>query len=195
MKLMFGGTNKMFSFFSSKLFLPDDYQKNVYQIDLPSWTDRGIQAVFVDLDNTLIPYDQTEPTEDIKKWFAQLASLQLKVVLISNNRKKRAQDFAQKIGVSVVSNAKKPSKFGFKKALKKAGYPKAEAVLVIGDQLMTDVLGANRMGFHVVVVDAINRTNEKWFTRLNRIMEKRVLRQIQRRNPRLFEQLHLNEKR
>jgi predicted HAD superfamily phosphohydrolase YqeG len=51
------------------------------------------------------------------------------------------------------------------------------------------------MGFHVVVVDAINRTNEKWFTRLNRIMEKRVLRQIQRRNPRLFEQLHLNEKR
>ncbi|MFA5289486.1 MAG: hypothetical protein WC351_00410, partial [Candidatus Izemoplasmatales bacterium] len=63
----------MFSFFSSKLFLPDDYQKNVYQIDLPSWTARGIQAVFVDLDNTLIPYDQTEPTEDIKKWFAQLA--------------------------------------------------------------------------------------------------------------------------
>jgi predicted HAD superfamily phosphohydrolase YqeG len=89
----------------------------------------------------------------------------------------------------------KPLKIGFKKALSILSITDKSKVLVIGDQVMTDVLGSKRMGLKVHLVDAIKRNNEKWFTRLNRRFENRMLNQIKKKNGEAYTRLNLKEKR
>jgi len=66
---------------------------------------------------------------------------------------------------------------------------------LIGDQFMTDVLGGKRRGYRVIVVDAILRKTEKWFTRINRKLEERVLKMLAHVDSEWFHRLKLEEKR
>lgn len=182
-------------FFKNKCFYPDDYQKTVYDIDFQKWKNNGIQLVMIDLDNTLISYDESEPNEKIRQLFSEIRALGLDIVIISNNHYPRVKHFADLLASPFVNSAKKPLKYGFRRALQMFPETIDAEVLVIGDQFMTDVLGAKRMGFFVVVVDAIKRKAEKWFTRINRRMEKRVLQRMKKFNNPFYQQLHLDEKR
>lgn len=94
-----------------------------------------------------------------------------------------------------VYSAQKPFKSGFRRALKKVGHPDPKTVCLIGDQFMTDVLGGKRMGFYVIVVDAIKRKSEKWYTKYNRHLEKKILQRLKRTDKEFYDRLNLQEKR
>ena len=181
--------------FKSKAFYPYDYQKTVFDVDYQALRDKGIKLLMIDLDNTLIPYDESLPNERTKELFLCLKGLGFAVVIISNNHKQRVQTFANDLSVKFVASAKKPLRFGFRRA--QALFPdiREDEVAVIGDQFMTDVLGGNRCHYLVIVVDAIKRQVEKWYTRINRKLEKRVLSRIKKVDFPFYQRLKLDEKR
>ncbi|XMB72678.1 YqeG family HAD IIIA-type phosphatase [Mycoplasmatota bacterium WC30] len=182
-------------FFNKKHFYPNDYKKTVYDVDFQELWNSNIRIIMLDLDNTLIPYDETKPTSKIYKLFDKIRSIGFKVYIISNNQKDRVKSFAKKVKASYVYSARKPFRLGFKRALKYADYPEHETVCLIGDQFMTDVLGGRRMNFFVIVVDTIKRKGEKWFTKISKYFERRILRRLERTDSEFYFKLKLNEKR
>lgn len=182
-------------FIKTKYFMPNDYKKTIFDIDFPSLKSQGIEGLLIDVDNTLIPYDEVVPSQDLIDLFDQIKALGFKIMIISNNHVPRIRQFSEYIQCPFIAQAKKPLKIGFIKAMKSIGISDKKKICVIGDQLMTDVLGANRTGIQSILVDAIQRNNEKWFTRLNRRIEKRMLRRIAKKYPEFYQQLRLVEKR
>jgi len=182
-------------FLKRKYFYPNQYVKTIFDIDFARLKDQGIQYLLVDLDNTLIPYDETIANERIKNLFESLNNHGFKVLIISNNKEERVKIFSEDLDVQYIYSAKKPLKTGFKKAMRILGYPSHSEVALIGDQFMTDVYGGNRMGFYTIVVDAIKRKSEKWYTKFNRRLEQRVLKRLKRTDPSYYQKLKLEEKR
>lgn len=181
--------------FKNECFYPDDYKKTVYDVDFSALLAKGIKLILIDLDNTLIPYDESEPNEKIYNLFKHIEMLGFKSIIISNNHLPRVKYFADKLKSPYIASAKKPLKSGFIKALSFFPEIKKNEVCVIGDQFMTDVLGAKRSNLMVIVVDAIKRKAEKWYTRINRRLEKRVLSRMKKFHNEFYHQLHLEEKR
>ncbi len=182
-------------FFKRAYLRPDDYQKTVFDVDYDRLKKTGVDVLFIDVDNTLVPYDETLPGPRILGLLANLRKQGFRVVLISNNHEPRVRTFADACGLPFVSSAKKPFKAGFLRAEALAGKPNAARIAVVGDQFMTDVYGGKRMGYRVVVVDAIKRKTEKWYTRLNRRLERQALADLHRSDPDFYDGLHLGEKR
>lgn len=182
-------------FFKKKYFYPNDYKKTVFDIDFNELWENNIRIIMIDLDNTLIPYDESDPTDKIHKLFDKIKQKGFDLYIISNNKKDRVKSFAKQVKASYVYSARKPYKLGFKRALNYADNPNPETVCLIGDQFMTDVLGGRRMNFYVIVVDTIKRNGEKWFTKISKYIEKRVLRRLKRTDSEFYYKLKLNEKR
>lgn len=180
---------------NTKYFIPSEYKKTVYDIDFSKLYDKGIRLILTDLDNTLISYDQFLPNDKITTLYKELCEMGFEVVLVSNNKHKRVSLFADALGIKYISSAKKPLKSGLKKAIKLASkkYPKAQTIL-IGDQLMTDVYGGGRLGIYTIVVDAIKRKTEKWYTKLNRKLENRMMKRLKKKHYDIYKELNLREK-
>lgn len=182
-------------FFKKKYFYPNDYKKSVYDIDFKELWNNNIRIIMLDLDNTLIPYDENEPTNKIFQLFETIETIGFKIYIISNNKKERVKTFAKKVKAGYVYSARKPFRLGFKRALKYTNNPNPETVCLIGDQFMTDVLGGRRMHFFVIVVDTIKRKGEKWFTKLSKHFETRILKRLKRTDLEFYNRLKLDEKR
>lgn len=71
----------------------------------------------------------------------------------------------------------KPFSFGFKRIIRKHNLNKSD-VCLIGDQIMTDILGGNRFGIYTVLVEPIGEKDLK-VTSLNRFLEKRKLKKLE----------------
>ncbi|QVK19383.1 YqeG family HAD IIIA-type phosphatase [Mycoplasmatota bacterium] len=152
-----------------KLFIPNEYHKTIHDIDLVKLYDSGKRLILTDLDNTLVGYDIFLPTKEIIEFKEKCEKLGMKLMIISNNKEKRVQLFAKKLDVPYHSNAMKPFKRGYKKL--SLGFSTQE-VVIIGDQVLTDIVGGNRMGYYTILVDVINYKNEQLKTRVNRFIEK-----------------------
>ncbi len=181
--------------FRKKYFYPDEYKKTVFDVDFNSLKEKNIKNIFIDLDNTLIPYDIHKADKKTLELFDNLHKLGFAVFIVSNNKKERVKLFANMVKSRYVYSAQKPFKSGFRRALKKVGNPDPNTVCLIGDQFMTDVLGGKRMGFYVIVVDAIKRDSEKWYTKYNRRLEKKILKRLRRNDSEFYDRLNLQEKR
>lgn len=164
----------------TKSYIPFDCKRSIFDIDYNKLYENGRKIVLFDLDNTIIPYDVVKPNEQILQLFNNIKRIGLKVVLISNNKRPRVEMFSREADLDFISSAKKPFKSGYKRLLKKYKYTNPSEVITIGDQLMTDVLGARRMGFDCILVKAIKKKTEKWYTRFNRRLENRVLNKMKR---------------
>jgi HAD superfamily phosphatase (TIGR01668 family) len=171
--------------FKLENFIPKDVVRHVSEIDFSKWAKEGYQALMIDVDNTLIPYDD----RSVKPWHLelkkQLNELGFKVILLSNNHPNNIRGFAFEMGFEVIPRATKPFKRGFKKALKILD-SNTENVLVIGDQLMTDVYGASRMKMASILVGPIRKKSEKWYTQGFRVMEKQIKSRIQKKYPEIY---------
>ncbi len=182
-------------FLNAHDFLPYDHYEAIDSIDYDALYDVGKRALLFDVDNTIIPYDESMPSARVRELFDTIAAKGFFVVLISNNNASRIAPFAQALGLPYVAMAKKPLKRGFKRALSKipTTYNLRE-VLVIGDQLMTDVYGASRVGISTILVTPIKRKSEKWYTKINRKIEEKMLEKIKRKYPEQFEALRLSKR-
>lgn len=157
-----------------RLLRPNEYHDSVFEINLEKLKKRGIAGFVIDLDNTLMPWNELVYTEEIFNWIDVLKTNDFKVCLLSNNGKDRGTPIAEKFNLPLVAFAKKPSKNAFKKAMKVLGTKKSETV-VIGDQLFTDVLGGNRFGLYTILVKPISE-KEFWGTRIVRRIERVVFK-------------------
>ncbi len=162
-----------------KLFLPDQHVKSVFHINAGDLKDRGIKAVITDLDNTLVEWDRPNATPKLISWLKSLQDEGILVTIVSNNIEKRVRDFSDPLGIPFIFQARKPMGRAFRKAIKDMNVRKEEAV-VIGDQLLTDVLGGNRNGFHTILVVPVAQT-DGFITRFNRKVERRILNFFKRK--------------
>lgn len=134
---------------------------------------QGIKGVITDLDNTLVAWDVADPTGEIVEWISTLQEAGIQVTIISNNNEERVRVFSEPIKVPFEAAARKPSTKAFHRARKRMQLDPRE-VAVVGDQLLTDVLGGNRGGFYTILVVPIVQTDAK-ITRFNRAIERRIL--------------------
>ncbi len=133
-------------------FRPTWYFDNINDINLNSIQKKGIKYIFCDLDNTLVPHFSHYPNKNCSLFFQKLHELDFKVFIISNNNKKRVENFCNLLKVDdFVYNAKKPFVKKIKKIIKKHNI-KIEDSIFIGDQFITDILVANRLGAKSILV-------------------------------------------
>lgn len=156
-------------------FVPDLFYQNVYSIDYKKLKKMGIKCLIFDLDNTISSYEVNEPDKKIKELFYNL-NKDFKIILLSNNTKNRVRPFKEKLNVDSSYKSGKPFKKKYQKVLDLYGYKDTE-IACIGDQLLTDVLGANKMGFTSILVNPIS-PNEPFRTRINRFFERKIIKKL-----------------
>lgn len=106
----------------------------------------GVTLLLTDLDYTLAPKSVREPDDAVRAWLAALAAAGVTVAVLSNNRSpRRVQRFCAGLGIDFVGHAQKPSRKGYRRALEKFKTPQ-EHTAMLGDKLLTDILGAKRSG-------------------------------------------------
>ena len=162
-----------------KLFLPDEHVKSIFEISPKSLVDRGIKGIITDLDNTLVEWDRPNATPKLTSWFKEMQNEGIKVTIVSNNKEQRVKDFSDPLKIPFIFEARKPLIRAFKRAQQNMKL-KPEEVVVIGDQLLTDVLGGNRSGLHTILVVPVAQT-DGFFTRINRRVERRLLSWMKRK--------------
>ncbi|MFJ5715448.1 YqeG family HAD IIIA-type phosphatase [Neobacillus sp. NPDC093127] len=156
-----------------KQFLPNEHVKSILDISPAELQRRGIKGIITDLDNTLVEWDRPNATPALIEWFDEIKKHNILVTIVSNNNEERVKAFSDPLQIPFIFRARKPMAVAFHKAISKMGINKEEAV-VIGDQLLTDVLGGNRGGFHTILVVPVAQTDGFW-TKFNRFAERRIL--------------------
>lgn len=154
--------------------IPDYYVRHVTDIS-PSWFgEQGIDALIIDIDNTLLPRDTDIITPDTLDWFESVKRAGIKICLLTNTWYDRAFEVSELLDAPVVRKAVKPLPFAFLRALKKLK-SKTRTTVVIGDQFFTDVMGATFLGMMVVMVLPLTQ-KDLWHTLLLRRMEHVIMR-------------------
>ncbi|WP_301282830.1 YqeG family HAD IIIA-type phosphatase [Streptococcus gallinaceus] len=156
--------------------MPDFALEKVYDLTVESLNREGIKAVFVDLDNTLIAWNNPDGTPEMRQWLQELSAAGIRVVVVSNNNHERVKKAVDKFGIDFESRAMKPFTLGIDRALKRFGVQKNEVVMV-GDQLMTDIRAAKRAGIRSILVKPLV-VSDAWVTQFNRWRERRMLKKI-----------------
>lgn len=153
-------------------FYPTEYVNSVWDVDFQMYYDQGIRGVIFDIDNTLVPHGEPATREAVEL-FEKLREIGLQTCLISNNQEPRVAPFATAVHSDYIFNAHKPSKKNYIKAMQIMKTTNANTIF-IGDQLFTDVYGANRTGIASILVKQIDKREEIQIV-LKRYLEKFVL--------------------
>lgn len=151
---------------------PSEYIDSVYEMDFKKLYDAGIRGVIFDIDNTIVPHGAPADAA-AKKLFERIHMNGLDTCAISNNQEPRVKLFADDVGTKYIFNAHKPSVKNYYRAMELMGTT-AEQTIFIGDQLFTDVWGANRAGIHSVLVRPIHPKEEIQIV-LKRRLERPIL--------------------
>ena len=134
-------------------FYPSEYYESAYEIDYSSYYDKGYRGILFDVDNTLVEHDQPVTRQAIEL-FDRLKDIGFKTCIISNNKDYRVKPLADALGSQYVYKAGKPSAKGYKKGMEYMGTT-PDTTFFVGDQIFTDVWGANRAGIHSILVKQI----------------------------------------
>lgn len=153
---------------------PDLYCRAVTDIDVDDLMRRGITALLIDLDNTLVPRNTIDAAPDVRAWMASAREQGLKMCIVSNNWHERVMNAEESLGVPVVGKSLKPLPGGFRRGLRLLGAASPEAA-VIGDQVFTDVLGGNLVGATTILVTPLAGGSDLPHTRVLRALERLVL--------------------
>ncbi len=156
---------------------PSAYFEKITDIDFEFFNKHNIEGIILDVDNTILDLDKV-PVEGIERWVNIMKKKQIKLCISSNSiDKEKLDSISQKLDIPYVAHSLKPFKVGLKKALNILEL-KPENVAEIGDQVFTDVWGANRMKMFSILVKPIS--SEKYFiSELKRKIEKQVLKRYE----------------
>ncbi|MDD2434732.1 MAG: YqeG family HAD IIIA-type phosphatase [Bacilli bacterium] len=161
-------------------YIPDRYQKSIYTIDYDNLLKCGITCLLFDLDNTIAPIGIVEPTKKTKELFKKLKEKGFKLVIFSNSNKKRLKPFKEILDVDCCASALKPLSGKFLKVLNEYDLDVSE-VAIIGDQILTDVVGGNNVGITTILINPVS-TKDFWFTKINRLFEKKIINKLSKRD-------------
>ncbi len=122
----------------------------------------GIKLLLCDLDYTLAPRAASVPNADLRRWLDEMRAAGITVMILSNNRSgERVNTFCRDLGIPYVGRAGKPSRRGYREAMQKEGVTAAETAM-LGDKLLTDVLGAKRSGVLALMVEPLGGPVGAW---------------------------------
>ncbi len=159
-------------------YVPKYLAQTIYDIDFNKLYAFGKNIILFDLDNTLASYDVIIPTEKQIELNEKLRIMGFKIYIISNNHEGRTKKYTSSFPVDdYLVLANKPFTKKIKKFLKKNEID-SEKSIWIGDQLLTDISCANKLGIDSILVSSISRKSEKWYTKINRVREKFAIKSI-----------------
>ena len=155
------------------ILYPHIYLKNVTELSEELIEKYGIQAIILDVDNTLINYNG-QLLNGVENWCKNLKNKGINFCILSNsNKKEKVENVANILQIKWINFAKKPLKFGFKKAQKILQIEPSK-IAVVGDQIFTDILGANRCKMFSILVEPIEE-KDIFITLLKRPLEKIII--------------------
>lgn len=158
-----------------KKLIPDRIFESFTEITPEYLIKNKIEALLLDIDNTLVTYDDAEPTDAVIKWLEGMKGAGIKISFVSNNSSPaRVEKFNEKLGFFAVSRAKKPLPHGFKRALGNMGV-KPHHAASLGDQIFTDVWAARNIGAHAFLVPPIKDKTTLFF-KIKRLLEKPLIK-------------------
>ena len=161
------------------MFVPNYMFDTVYDIPLELFEKNGIKCLFLDIDNTLVPYEIALPTKENLEWFEKLKAMGIKLFFVSNNHADRVDKYAEGLGIPYEYDAGKPFVKKYKKLVKEHGINIKECACV-GDQIFTDVWAADILGVKSFLVLPINDV-KTLFNKFKRLMEKPFVRAYKRK--------------
>lgn len=159
--------------------VPDYYAKNIFEIPVSFLSSIGIKYLFCDLDNTLDAFDVLVPSERVIELKKRLQQAEIEMFIISNNSSKRVKDYADYLGVKFLSSTHKPFKKRLCRFMKEQNVDKSQAML-IGDQLLTDVMCAKNSKIRVCLTDRIVK-REQFTTHFNRLIDRPIRAMIRKK--------------
>ena len=161
------------------IFAPDIYEQSIFTINYNSLKKSGIKCLLFDLDNTLAPVTSVVPGGKEKELIEGLKDMGFKVIIMSNSPKSRLEAFKEGFNVDTSASSLKPLKKKYKKIMDIYGY-KDNEIAAIGDQLLTDILGANRMGFTSILINPISKS-DFFATKFNRLIENFIMKRLHKK--------------
>ena len=167
-----------------KSFIPFAHANTIYEINPEFFLKNGVKTLFIDLDNTLDSYKAMHPKEHSVAYINRLKEAGINPVVISNNRGKRVSSYAAGLDVEFINSARKPFAFKIKKEIAKRNLTNDD-VMLVGDQMMTDVLAAHNAKIRVVLTEKIVK-EDQWTTHINRIFG-RIIRKYHRKKGNLVD--------
>ncbi|NLN16727.1 MAG: YqeG family HAD IIIA-type phosphatase [Firmicutes bacterium] len=152
---------------------PDEAHGRLVDIDLERLVQRGIRALILDLDNTLVKWHEAEIPPEVDRWVGEAKAKGFKLCIASNALPDRVRLIAGRLGIPYVSGALKPRRTPFRKAMMRMDADSGETA-VVGDQIFTDVLGGKRLGLYTILTRPLSR-KEFPTTRILRGLENWVI--------------------
>lgn len=161
--------------------IPELYCDDIYCITPEIIKSHGVEAVILDIDNTLVPYEISEPTPEVRAWLTSLTDSGIKLAFVSNNEFKRVELFNRTLGYPAFPDSHKPLKRSCQSALK-AMQVSASQTAIIGDQVFTDVLAGRIAGLACAFLVKPIKDKKTFFFKLKRSLEKPILRMYHKRH-------------
>lgn len=153
-------------------FYPSEYLDSTYEIDFEEYYQKGYRGIIFDIDNTLVPHGEPADERAIAL-FQRLRKIGYRTMMLSNNKEPRVKMFCDAVESPYIYKAGKPNPENYRKAMDLMQTDK-NTTLFIGDQIFTDVWGANKADIHSILVKPIHPKEEIQIV-LKRYLEKIVL--------------------
>lgn len=138
--------------------LPTYCTEAITDLSLQFLEKKKIRLLMMDFDNTILPYTKNTPTPEVERWLRTMAESSVQLCVVSNSKRERVKLFCKKYGIDCITHANKPGTKGINACVATYNIPKENCALV-GDQIFTDTLGANRAGVRSILVRAIHNHN------------------------------------
>lgn len=163
-----------------KKFIPNMYAQSVFTINYKKLKLKGIKCILFDLDNTLCSVNETVPNKKVKDLIDELKDMNFKIIIMSNSGFKRLEPIKDLLSVDICTSSKKPLNKKYNVIMKLYGYKKTE-ICAIGDQIPTDILGANRVGILSILVNPISIVDLRK-TKFNRFLERKIINNLEKKS-------------
>ena len=161
-------------YMNKNILYPNAYFKNVLEITIDFLNENKIKGLILDVDNTLIDYNRNM-LNGLEKWAEHMKQNNIKLYILSNsNKKDKVSYIANKLNIEYSYFAKKPFKSGFNR-VKEILKLSSENIAVVGDQIFTDVIGANRCKMFAILVKPIDE-KDIWVTKIKRPIEDKIIK-------------------
>ncbi len=157
-----------------KWFRPRQTVGFLTEIDIDDLRQQGIRGLLLDLDNTILAWDRHDVEHQVQDWIHRAKASALSLCLVTNARQDRVERAIEPLGIPYVALARKPMLRGFRKAMQMLGTAPSETAMV-GDQIFTDVLGANLLGVYSILIE-LPDPKEQWWMKGTRRLEKWVMK-------------------
>ncbi len=162
------------------MFVPNIKLNRVTDINIELLKKYGIEALILDVDNTLSTHHGQILTDGLEDWLLYMKENGIKLTVLSNSKRRRVEPFANKINLPFISLGLKPLPFGYIRAVKSLG-TKRKNTAIVGDQIFTDIIGGKAVGVKTVLLTPI-KPEDGWSFKLRRKLEKIIIKHFKIEN-------------